>query len=144
MPPDHYDRQWNSNGDTSETQGFSTVFEGGPCGIQWGSHDPLGTDERLAQGSTVKLFIFTRFLNFSAIDVIDVVLMLAPLLGGHAETQGFPTVFGSPQEAACWHVCSAWFLTYLAGGLIAHRLICQMGRHAMEGFANGIILQWAR
>ena len=58
-----------------------------------------------------------------AIDVIDVVLMLAPLWGGHAETQGFSTVFGGPQEAAWWHVCSAWILTDLAGNLIAHRLI---------------------
>ena len=58
-----------------------------------------------------------------AIDVIDVVLMLAPLWGGHAGTQGFPTVFGGPQEAAWWHVCSAWILQYLAGNLIAHRLI---------------------
>ena len=28
--------------------------------------------------------------------------------GGHAETQGFPMVFGGSQEAACRHVCSAW------------------------------------
>ena len=58
-----------------------------------------------------------------AIDVIDVVLMLAPLLEGHAETHGFSTVFGGPQEAACWHVCSAWGIRDLAGNLIAHRLI---------------------
>ena len=58
-----------------------------------------------------------------AIDDGDVVLMTAPLLGGHAETQGFSTVFGGPQEAAWWHVCSARILVYLAGNLIAHRLI---------------------
>ena len=58
-----------------------------------------------------------------AIDDGDVVLMTAPLLGGHAETQGFSTVFGGPQEAAWWHACSAWILTDLAGNLIAHCLI---------------------
>ena len=48
---------------------------------------------------------------------------MPPLLGGHAETQGFSTVFGGPQEAAWWHVCIAWILQYLAGNLIARRLI---------------------
>ena len=46
-----------------KTTRISTVFEGGPCGIQRGSHGPLRTGEGLAQGHTAKLFIFTRFLK---------------------------------------------------------------------------------
>ena len=38
------------------------VFEGGPRGIHGGRHDPLRTGEGLAQGRTVDLLIFTRFL----------------------------------------------------------------------------------
>ena len=37
------------------------VFEGGPRGIQWGRHDPLRAGDGLAQGHTVKSFIFTMF-----------------------------------------------------------------------------------
>ena len=39
------------------------VFEWGPRGIQGGRLDPLRTGEEVAQGRTVELFIFTRFLN---------------------------------------------------------------------------------
>ena len=37
------------------------VFEGGPRGIQWGRHDPLRAGDGLAQGHTVKSFVFTMF-----------------------------------------------------------------------------------
>ena len=39
------------------------VFEGGIRGIQQGRHNPLRAGEGLAQGRTVELFIFTRFLK---------------------------------------------------------------------------------
>ena len=39
------------------------VFEGAPRGIQRGRHDPLRAGEEVAQGRTVELFIFTRFLK---------------------------------------------------------------------------------
>ncbi len=32
-------------------------------------------------------------------------------------------VFGGSQEAACWHVCSAWQLPYLACKLIVRGVI---------------------
>ena len=38
-------------------------FEGAPRGIQRGRHDPLRAGEEVAQGRTVELFIFTRFLK---------------------------------------------------------------------------------
>ena len=38
-------------------------FEGAPRGIQRGRHDPLRDSEEVAQGRTVELFIFTRFLK---------------------------------------------------------------------------------
>ena len=39
------------------------VFEGAPRGIRLGRHDPLRAGEALAQGHTVKSFIFTRVYN---------------------------------------------------------------------------------
>ena len=38
-------------------------FEGAHRGIQRGRHDPLRAGEEVAQGRTVELFIFTRFLK---------------------------------------------------------------------------------
>ena len=38
-------------------------LKGAPRGIQRGRHDPLRAGEELAQGRTVELFIFTRFLK---------------------------------------------------------------------------------
>ena len=38
-------------------------FEGAPRGIQRGRHGPLRAGEGVAQGRTVELFIFTRFLK---------------------------------------------------------------------------------
>ena len=39
------------------------VFEGGPRGIQWGRHDPLGAGDELVQGHTAKMLIFPLFYN---------------------------------------------------------------------------------
>ena len=39
------------------------VFEGGTRGIQRGRHNPLRAGDEVAQGHTVELFIFTRFLK---------------------------------------------------------------------------------
>ena len=36
----------------------------------------------------------------------------------------FSIVFGAPLEAACWQVCSACLTSYLAGKLIAQRVVC--------------------
>ena len=40
---------------------ISNVFERGPCGIQWGSRDPLRSGEGFGWDLTFKMFIFTRF-----------------------------------------------------------------------------------
>ena len=42
-------------------------FEGAPRGIQRGRHDPLRAGEEVAQGHTVKSFIFTLFLKGSGL-----------------------------------------------------------------------------
>ena len=45
------------------------VFEGGPRGIRLGRHGPLRAGEVLAQGHTVKSFIFTRIYKGISIRV---------------------------------------------------------------------------
>ena len=37
------------------------VFEGGPCGIQWGRYDPLCAGDGLVHGHTAKMLMFPLF-----------------------------------------------------------------------------------